>query len=88
MSVCFGCCVLSGRGHCDESITCPEESYRLWCVVACALRTSAMARVGPQRHKKKLYITLFRAQPEDGFIRVAETCCCYKLFNYILVVIT
>jgi hypothetical protein len=33
MSVCFECCVLSGRGLCDELITCPEESYRLWCVV-------------------------------------------------------
>jgi len=25
--------VLSGRGLCDELITRPEESYRLWCVV-------------------------------------------------------
>jgi len=31
--------VLSGRGLCDELITRPEESYRLWCVV-CALETS------------------------------------------------
>ena len=28
--VCFECCVLSGRGLCDELITCPEESYRQW----------------------------------------------------------
>jgi hypothetical protein len=27
------CCVLSGRDLCDELITRPEESYRLWCVV-------------------------------------------------------
>jgi len=33
MSVCCECCVLSGRGLCDEMITRPEESYRLWCVV-------------------------------------------------------
>jgi len=33
MSVCCECCVLSGRGFCDELITRPEESYRLWCVV-------------------------------------------------------
>jgi hypothetical protein len=26
------CCVLSGRGLCDELITGPEESYRVWCV--------------------------------------------------------
>jgi hypothetical protein len=25
--------VLSGRGLCDELITCPEESYRLWRVI-------------------------------------------------------
>jgi len=25
--------VLSGRGLCDELITGPEESYRMWCVV-------------------------------------------------------
>ena len=33
MFVCFDCCVLSGRGLCDELITRPEESYRLCCVV-------------------------------------------------------
>jgi hypothetical protein len=26
------CCVLSGRGLCDELVTRPEESYRVWCV--------------------------------------------------------
>ena len=33
MFVCCDCCVLSGRGLCDELITRSEESYRLWCVV-------------------------------------------------------
>jgi len=32
--------VLSGRGLCDELITRPEESYRLWCVVVYDLETS------------------------------------------------
>jgi len=32
MPVCCECCVLSGRGICDELITSPEECYRLWCV--------------------------------------------------------
>jgi len=32
--------VLSGRGLCDELITRPEESYRLWCVVVCDLEIS------------------------------------------------
>jgi hypothetical protein len=27
--VCCECCVLSGRGLCDELITRPEESYRM-----------------------------------------------------------
>ena len=32
MSVCYDCCVLSGRGYCVELITRPEEFYRLWSV--------------------------------------------------------
>jgi hypothetical protein len=39
--------VLSGRDLCDELITRPEESYRLWCVVVCDLETSRMRRPGP-----------------------------------------
>jgi len=49
--------VLSGRSLCDELITRPEESYRLWCVVVCDLENlvneEAMTHVGSQRHKKK-----------------------------------
>jgi hypothetical protein len=33
MFVCCECRVSSGRGLCDELITRPEESYRLWYVV-------------------------------------------------------
>jgi hypothetical protein len=47
MSVCCDCCVLSGRCLCDELITRPEESYRLWCVVVCDLQTSWMRRPWP-----------------------------------------
>ena len=32
---------------CDELITRPEESYRLWCVVVCDLETSRMRRPWP-----------------------------------------
>jgi len=42
MDVCCECCVLSGRGLCDEPITRPEESYRLWCVVVCDLEIKWM----------------------------------------------
>jgi len=49
--------VLSGRGLCDELITRPEESYRLWCVVVFDLENlkneEAMTHVGSQRHSKK-----------------------------------
>ena len=47
MFVCCECCVMSGRGLCDELITPPEESYRLWCVVVCDLETSRMRRPWP-----------------------------------------
>ena len=51
------CCVLSGRGLCDELITRPEESYRLWCVVVCDLETSRKRRPWPTKgsshHKNK-----------------------------------
>jgi len=61
MFVCCECCVLSGRDLCDELITRPEESYRLWCIVVCDLEylknEEAMTRVGSQRHRKKyIYI--------------------------------
>jgi hypothetical protein len=50
--------VLSGRGLCDELITRPEESYRLWCVVVCGLENlkneEALTRVGSQRHRTKM----------------------------------
>jgi len=47
MSVCVKCCVLSGRGLCDELITRPEKSYRLCCVDVCDLETSTMRRPWP-----------------------------------------
>ena len=47
MFVVCECCVLSGRGLCDEVITRPEESYRVWCVVVCDLETSRIRRPWP-----------------------------------------
>ena len=55
------CCVLSGRGLCDELITRSEESYRVWCVVVCDQETSRMRRPWPAlgcsatRKRKKNY---------------------------------
>jgi hypothetical protein len=47
MSVPCACCVLSDRGLCDGPITRPEESYHLWCVIVCYLRTSRIRRPWP-----------------------------------------
>jgi hypothetical protein len=47
MFVCCECCVLSGRGLCEELITRPEESYRLWRVVVCDQETSKTRRLKP-----------------------------------------
>ena len=62
MYVSCECCVLSDRGLYDELITRPEESYPLWCVVVCDQKNlmieEAIARVGPQRQKKKLICQL------------------------------
>jgi len=60
IEVCFECCVLSGRSLCDELITRPEESYRLWRVVMCDLETSSMRRPWPTEsyctERKKNYL--------------------------------
>jgi len=69
MFVCCECCVLWCRGLCDELITRPEESYRLWCVVVCDLENlkneEAMTRFGSQRRNKKksVLIDLHTGQP-------------------------
>jgi hypothetical protein len=47
MSVSCECCVMSGRGLCDELITRPEESYRLWCVSNVCDRETSTKRGGP-----------------------------------------
>ena len=65
MFICCECCVLSGRGLCDELITRPEESYRLWCVVVCDLETSRMRRpwpaLGRSAKTKKKTFDVFRS---------------------------
>jgi len=50
--------VLSGRGLCNELITRPEDSYRLWCVVVYDLENlkneEPLTHAGSQRHKRKV----------------------------------
>ena len=71
MFVCCACCVLSGRGLCDELITRPEESYRLWCVVVWSrnLKNEAMTRIGSQRHsKKKICFEHYPAHHQEVYV--------------------
>jgi hypothetical protein len=79
------CCVLSGRGLCDELITRPEESYRLCCVVVCALENlkneEAMTRVGSQRHSKKKSERRFKNYANDHRIKTAQPRC-QELIHY------
>jgi hypothetical protein len=77
MFVCCECCVLSGRDLCDELITCPEESYRLWRVVVCDLETSRMRRPWPALgrsdiEKKKVCV----------YVCVCVCVCIYKHINF------
>jgi hypothetical protein len=46
--------VLSGRGLCDELITRPEESYRLWRVVVCVQEGHSLRWAAEP--EKKLFI--------------------------------
>jgi hypothetical protein len=70
MFVCCEYCVLSGRGRCDELITRPEQSYRLWCVVVCDLETSRMRRPWPAlgRSATKKILQLAK-KPRSTYIR-------------------
>ena len=67
-SVCCDCCVLSGRGLCDELITRPEESYRLWCVVESDLETSWIRKSWPMggcraKNKQIMIVIVFLFTP-------------------------
>jgi len=82
--VCCACCVLSGRGLCDELITHPEETYRLWCVVVCDLETSWMRRPWPTRgccaKKKKSYVIICGiGEGKKNFISYWQAVCIVML---------
>jgi hypothetical protein len=69
MSVCY---VLSGRGLCDELLTRPKESYRLWCVVECDPETSLKRRPWPteglfRQNKQTIFITLLFSYKTQDF---------------------
>jgi hypothetical protein len=93
MFVCCECCVLSGRGLCDELITRPEESYRVWYVVVCDLETSGMRRPWPTggcyaKNKKKMnkcsfshLLALCREVGRKVYELEMANCCGFNLQN-------
>jgi hypothetical protein len=63
MYVSCDCCVLSGRGLCDELVPRPEESYRLWCFSNVCDHETSTKRGGPDPYKavepyKKKYFNI------------------------------
>jgi len=82
MFVCCECCVLSGRGLCDELITSPEESYRLCCVVVCDQETSRMRRpwpaLGCSATGKKIYTKI----EFNAYCTVPFQTLCMSLLNW------
>ena len=80
MFVCCECRVLSGRGLCDELITRPEESYRLWCVVVCDLETSRIC--DPYIYD----ISSLRVKnwPEDGSLELKHVASYVLMIIYML----
>jgi len=63
--VCCESSVLLGRGLCQEPITRPEVSCRLWCVIVCDLETSIMRRpwpaLGSSATGKNVIIKVYKA---------------------------
>jgi len=64
--VCCECCVLAGRGLCDELINRLDESYRLWSVVVCDLENLMNEEPYP--------INVIELNIEDTSLGVFPTC--------------
>ena len=65
-------------------ITRPEKSYRMWCLVVCDRETSkneAMVRVGPQRHRKYIYIYKQSSGWKDVLHKVIKWAFCWFLLH-------
>jgi hypothetical protein len=78
MSVCCECCVLSGRGLCDELVTRPEESYRLRYVFVCDLENPmheearSTGGLSHQKNKSKSWYLIIAIQSTTRAVSVAE----------------
>ena len=62
--------MLSGRGLCDELITRPEESYRLWYVVVCDLETS---RIGASYYIYDISSLRVKIHSTSGVINISAS---------------
>ena len=73
--VCCECRVLSGRGLCDELITRPEESNRLWCVVVYDLETSRIGAPYIYDISNLRVNAVYKSiQSKDSAVDAARTC--------------
>jgi hypothetical protein len=74
-------CLLSGRGLCDEPITRPEESYRLWCVIVWSRKPHEWGGPGPVGAvvppQKNIYICISCAK-RNILVLISNT---YKQYN-------
>jgi hypothetical protein len=59
--------------HCDELITRPEESYRLWCVVVCDLETTKIL-VNEEEAKAHQGAVAPRGKKMTSRLREAQKC--------------
>ena len=82
--------MLSGIGLCDELITCPEESRRLWCVIASGLETSRMGRplpeLGPSamgQKKRDLYSNNYLREQQAVSACSHSVCCVARSFAHL-----
>ena len=82
--------MLSGRGFCDELITRPEESYRLWRVAVCDQETSKEEAKSPLKgceYKPTMGCDAERKKIPDGMKNVNEAIkyaieCLYQNWRY------
>jgi len=86
LSICYDCCVLSGRGLCIGVITRSEESYRLCCVWVWSWildNEEALAHCGLLRHGKNKRTTYFFRRLSFRTYLYLVFVCCITLFTVI-----
>jgi len=71
--------LISGTGLCDGLITCPEESYRMWCVSECDRKASRVRKpcstMGCQVMKKNFIFPLSILIPRMLHIHLLSSAC-------------